>query len=81
MSVSHTTRPVTLADPQQAPPVVCCDCCGGELYRWDKLWRIAGAVICEECFPDFALRYFASCRKTGEELLLAMQTEEQERDV
>ena len=73
--------PVTLTDPQQVPPVVHCGCCGGELYRWDKLWRIAGQIVCEECFPDFALRYFASCRKTGEELWLALLAEEQERDV
>lgn len=80
MPFSRTTHPVSLTDPQQALPAARCDCCGGELYRWDKLWRIAGAIICEECFPTFALRYFASCRKTGEELQLALLAEEQERE-
>jgi hypothetical protein len=68
------------SDPQQELPVVRCGCCGGELYACDLLWRIAGEIVCEECFPDFALRYFAPCRRTGAELLLRMAAEELERE-
>lgn len=73
-------RPFSLSDVQQAPPVARCGCCGGELYSCDLLWRIAGEIICEDCFPDFALRYFAPCRKTGAQLLTQLAPDEQERE-
>lgn len=79
MLYSIPDRPLFLSDSQQAPPVVRCGCCGRELYSCDLLWRIAGEIVCEDCFPDFALRYFAPCRKTGAQLLFQLAPEEQER--
>lgn len=76
----NSNRPLSLSDAQQDPPLVRCGCCGGELYACDPLWRIAGQIVCEDCFPDFALRYFASCRKTGAQLLAQLEPEEQERE-
>ncbi|MCI8539419.1 MAG: hypothetical protein HFF18_12310 [Oscillospiraceae bacterium] len=73
-------RHLILSDPQQSPPAAFCDCCGGEIYACDPLWRVAGEIICEECFPGFTLRYFASCRKNGAQLLAQLAWEEQERE-
>lgn len=78
--MSRSKRPLSLSDAQQSPPAACCGCCGGEIYACDLLWRIAGETICEECFPDFAVRYFAPCRKTGAQLLSQQAMEEQERE-
>ena len=57
-----------LADRQLQRPVGLCRLCRGELYRGDIFWRIEGSLICEDCLDDFARRYFAPWRTTGEDL-------------
>ena len=37
-----------------------CDICTQEQHKGDLCYRIEGTVICPECLPVFAQRYFRS---------------------
>lgn len=49
-------------DPQRAFPTAECVFCGGELYRGDLYWRLAGQVLCEDCVALWLAGGAAACR-------------------
>ncbi len=45
-----------------------CDVWGCELFAGDRVYDIEGLVVCEDCLPRFASRYWSDCaRKAGDE--------------
>ena len=49
-------------DAQRAYPAAACAQCGGELYRGDERWRLAGRTLCKECVVQLLLEELAPCR-------------------
>ena len=49
-------------DRQRAFPAAECVSCGGELYRGEVCWRLAGRTLCGDCAGPWLLGDLASCR-------------------
>lgn len=50
-------------DIQEAPAILCCAECGGELFDREIYYDIGGCAVCRDCLDVFARRYFRCCRR------------------
>lgn len=44
-------------------PLYICRECGGEVFHGEVYYDVAGRLICRDCLPHFARRYFGGCRR------------------
>ncbi len=49
-------------DLQRAFPAAECFLCGGELYRGDVCWRLAGRILCVDCVGPWLMDELSCCR-------------------
>ena len=49
-------------DTQRTFPAAECCLCGGELYRGEVCWRLAGRILCEDCVVPWLLDELADFR-------------------
>lgn len=64
--MSYYDVPERPLEPPEDRPVDYCDCCGGEVYGGDTVYRIDGQCIHADCLEDFAKGYFADCKEEVE---------------
>lgn len=62
MRIVHKKR----RDGQRAFPTGECRLCGGELYRGEPRWRLAGRTLCGDCAVRWLAEALASRRRAGE---------------
>ncbi len=58
MYYEYAPDPYIPADLQDLSPAAECSLCGDALFLGQCCYRLEGALVCDDCLPDYARAYF-----------------------